>query len=99
MFFADRHVRVQRVVLEHHRDVALLGRQVVDLALADQDLAARDFLQPGDHAQQRGLAAARRADQHGEGAVGDVDVDAMQDRHLAEMLPDRSDRDTGHART
>jgi hypothetical protein len=48
------------------------------------------FLEPGDHAQQRGLAAARRADQHGERAVGDVDVHAMQDRHFAEMLPDRS---------
>ena len=30
MFFADVHVRVERVVLEDHRDVAILRRQVVD---------------------------------------------------------------------
>ena len=43
------------------------------------DRAAGDALEAGDHAQQRGLAAARRADQHDELAVGDVDADAVQD--------------------
>ena len=37
----DRHVRIERVVLEHHGDVALLRRQVVDHAVADADFAAR----------------------------------------------------------
>ncbi len=32
MFSATRHVRVQRVVLEHHRDVAVLGRLLRDVA-------------------------------------------------------------------
>jgi hypothetical protein len=32
---ADRHVRVERVALEDHRDVAILGRDVVDDAIAD----------------------------------------------------------------
>ena len=73
------HVRVERVVLEHHRDVALLRRDVVDHAAADRDLAVGDLLQPGDHAQQRRLAAARRADQHAELAVVDLDVDAVHD--------------------
>ena len=79
MFVAHRHVRVERVVLEHHRDVAVLGRHVVDDAPADLDLAAGDRLEPGDHAQQRRLAAARRTDQHAELAVGDLDVDAADD--------------------
>ena len=35
------HVRIERVVLEHHRDVAVLRLEVVDHALADRDLAAR----------------------------------------------------------
>ena len=31
-----------------------------------------DFLEPGDHPQQRRLAAAGRADEHAELAVGDL---------------------------
>jgi hypothetical protein len=41
---------------------------------ADGDLAAGDLLQPGHHAQQRGLAAARGADDDDELAVGDLGV-------------------------
>jgi hypothetical protein len=36
----DRHVRIQRVVLEHHRDVALLRGKVVHDAIADGDFAS-----------------------------------------------------------
>ena len=32
-------------------------------------------------------------------AVGDVDVDAVQDRGRAEVLLDRLDRDAGHVRS
>ena len=38
---ADRHVRVERVALEDHRDVAILGRDVVDDAIADPQRPAR----------------------------------------------------------
>jgi hypothetical protein len=41
------------------------------------DLALRDRLQPRDHAQDRGLAAARGADEHDELAVRDVEIDAV----------------------
>ena len=47
------------------------GGSVVDHAVADGDLAGGDVFQPRDHAQQGGLAAARRADQHDELAVID----------------------------
>ena len=46
---AHRHVRVQRVALEHHRDVAVLGRNVVDQLVADVDLAGGRLLKAGDH--------------------------------------------------
>ena len=42
----DRHVWVERIALEHHRDVALAGLQLVHHLTADQDLAVRDVLQP-----------------------------------------------------
>ena len=56
-----------------------LRLQIVDDALADRDLAAGDRLQPGDHAQQRRLSAARRTDQDDELAILDIDADAMDD--------------------
>ena len=84
----DGHVRIERVVLEHHRDVAILGRHVVDLASADRDRAAGDLLQPRDHAQQGRLAAARRADQDDEFAVLDIDIDAVDNLYAAERLFD-----------
>ena len=71
---AHGHVRVERVVLEDHGDVAVLGRAVVDHVAADLQLAAGDVLEPGDHPQRRRLAAARRPDEDHELAVGDVEV-------------------------
>jgi hypothetical protein len=51
-------VRVQRVILEHHRDVALLRREVGDVALADADHAVADALESGHQAQHRRFPAA-----------------------------------------
>ena len=53
----DRHVRVQRVGLEDHRDVAVLGMDGRDVPLADVDRALVDRLQPGQHPQRRRLPA------------------------------------------
>ena len=84
----DGHVRIERVVLENHRDVPLLRRHVVDDALADQDVALRNLLEPGDHAEQRRFPAARRADQDDELAVADVDVHPVDDFHRAKGFAD-----------
>ena len=71
------HVRVQRVVLEHHRDVAVLRGQIVDHPLADRDLPGGDLLQAGDHAERGRLAASRRPDEDDELLVADVQVDVL----------------------
>jgi hypothetical protein len=60
---ADRHVRVQRMVLEDHRDVAVLGGDVVDDALADAHGAGADLLEARNHSQHGDPAAAGRADE------------------------------------
>ena len=57
----DAQVREQRIRLEHDAVVALGRRQPRDVALALQDGAGGLRLEPGDDAQQRRLAAARRA--------------------------------------
>ena len=76
----DGQVRVERVVLEHHRDVAPLRRQVGHVAVADVDGARVDLLEAGEHAQRRRLPGARRADEHHELAVLHVEVERVHRR-------------------
>jgi hypothetical protein len=90
-------MRIERVVLEDHRDVAIARRDVVDHAVADQDIAGRDFLEPGDHAQGGRLAAAGRPDQNHEFVVLDLKIDSFNRLHVAVVdLVDLADRNLGH---
>ncbi|MNI57148.1 hypothetical protein D3C73_1121900 [compost metagenome] len=79
------HVRVQRVTLEHHRDVAIFGCHVVDHAITDGQRAAADLFQPCHHPQQGRLAAAGRADQHHQFAVGHLERGVLH-RDLAVVV-------------
>ena len=93
----DGKVRVERVALEDHRDVAVAGRDVVDDTFADPDDAARDVLEPRDHAQRGRLAAARRPDEHHELAVVDVELKLVDgSRPVGVDLADPLERDCGH---
>ena len=58
-----RHVGIQRVGLEDDADIALLGREVRHVPLADQDTPAIRLQDAGDGEQRRGLAAARGTEQ------------------------------------
>ncbi len=92
------HVRVERVALEHHRDVAVLGLDVVDDALADGDGARRGVLEPRDHPQRGRLAAARRAEEHEELLVGDVEGEHVDGGDVVEPLRHLIERDPPHVR-
>ena len=74
---AHRHVRVERVGLEHHGDAPLGRRHVGDVDAVDEDLPCGDHLEAGDHAQQRGLAAAGRPEQGAELALVDGEVEHL----------------------
>ena len=92
-----RHVRVERVVLEDHRDVALLGRLVGDVQVADVDVSHGDVLEAGDHPQQRRLAAAGGADEDDELAEPDVEADAVDGLDAVGVdLRDRIQADPAH---
>ena len=74
-------VRKQGVVLEHHANAPRFGRHIQlrtahQLAL-EADLAGRHGLEPRHGAQQRGLAAARGADQHADIARTQPQRDAL----------------------
>jgi hypothetical protein len=91
----------QRPVLEHHADPTLLGSQVGAVAarevVADGDLAVVDPLEAGDGPQERGLAAAARAEECHRLVLGDVEGHLPQDLGLAEALDDAADVDPARA--
>ena len=96
-----RAVAEEVEVLEHHADVAALLRGVllahlvqhaVAIVIADQlavdvEAAGVDLLQVVHAAQQGGLAGAGRADQAGDLAGVDLQVDAFEHVEVAEGLP------------
>jgi hypothetical protein len=93
----DGHVGVQGIVLEDHRHVAVLGLLIGDHPVADGHLAVGDLVETGDHAQDGGLAAARRPDQHHELAVADLKGDVPHRLHAAgELLANVLQHDPAH---
>src|SRR5262249_15382166 len=81
-------VWVEPIALEHHGDAARAGRNVVDDAAADHEVAAALLLEPADDTQERGLAAAGWSQQHHELAVRHRERDAVDGVRLAECLDD-----------
>ncbi|CAH0304350.1 hypothetical protein SRABI128_04284 [Microbacterium sp. Bi128] len=71
------HVRVQGIVLEHHGDVAILRRDVRDVAVADEDAAGVDVLETCKHAQGGRLSAAGGSNEDQEFAIGDINVELV----------------------
>ena len=88
-----RHMRVERVGLEHHGDAPLRRRHVGNVDVVDEALAGRDRLESGDHPEQRRLAAAGRAEQRGERAFIDreAEIGDRGDRAVAFRHPPQFD--------
>ena len=70
-----RHMRIQRIILEHHRNIAVLRGDVIHQLVTDVHLPLRDLLQTRDHAQHRRLATPRRTHKNQELAVSDGQCD------------------------
>ena len=93
----DAHVGVERVVLEHHRDVALPRSQPGDRPAGDLDLPRRRLVEAGEESQRGALAAPRRADQDQELPVRDGQVEPLQRHHVsAETAGDADVLHFGH---
>src|SRR5262249_52965402 len=78
--------RVERVVLEHHRDIAIPRKDIVQEAAIEIDLPPRNFFQAGDHPERGGLAASGRAQENDELAVVDGKRHLLDRRHRVEIL-------------
>ena len=87
--------RVERVVLEDHRDVALVRGTLGHVGAVEADRARRRRLQPGDAAECRALAATRRPQEGQELAVGQVDIQGVHRMDGAELLGQVIEGDAG----
>ena len=91
-----RVTRIERILLENEGDVALRRRRGADVAAADSHTTGILPLQPGDQAQGRGLAGTRRAQQHDQLAVPDVERETGDRLDLAESLGHGGEADLSH---
>ena len=87
----NRHVGVKCVVLENHRDVAILRCNVVYQLVANVKLAFGDFFKTGDHTKSGGFSAAGRTDQNDKFLIFDFQSEVANSRnaacvHLIKML-------------
>ena len=81
-------VRIERVGLEHHGDVAVFRQDVGDVPVADQYAARGCGFKAGEDAQRRRLAGARGAEQHQKFARLDLQVQFLQHAHGAKGFLD-----------
>ena len=88
----DGEVREQRVALEDHAEVALLGRQVRDARVVDEDVARRGLDEAGDDHEQRGLPRAGWAEQRQELTARHVERHAVHGGDAAVVLGDVAQR-------
>ncbi|MCY1229206.1 hypothetical protein D9M72_415630 [compost metagenome] len=82
----DRHVRKERVGLEHHVDRPPVGRDAGEALPVENDLTRRRLLEAGKHAQERRLPAARRAEERKELACVDIKRKVVDGGEIAEPL-------------
>ena len=73
-------------MLEHEADFALAHMLGGNVLAVKENLAAVGVFQSGDNAQERGFAAAGRAEQGNEFAGRDVEVDVFQRVETTEVL-------------
>src|SRR5271169_2303341 len=90
-------MREQVELLEHHADLAADRVDILDvrgqLDAGDDDLAALVLLQPVDTADHRRFAGARRSTDDDALALGDLEVDILEDVELAIPFVDMAQLD------
>ncbi len=88
-----RHVRKQRVRLEHHVDGPLVRRHRAHFGPVDADAAAARVCEARQHPQQRRLAATGCPDEREHLALVDIQRDVVDRGMSAESLADAIDED------
>ena len=62
--FIYRHIRIKRVVLKHHRKIAILCFYIITKLSINPELPARNLLKTGNHPKRRRFSAAGRSNKN-----------------------------------
>ena len=79
---------VERITLEHHGGTPVSGAHVIGACAVDQQVAAGNGFQTGNHAQCGGLAATRRSDEDEKLALDDIQVNTPDDFDCLKIFAD-----------
>src|SRR4029077_10251137 len=82
------HVLERGVMLEDESHASFLWSDARHVLALENDLALVGSLEPGDHAQQRRLAASARPEECGQRSGGDIDGNPVESREVTETLND-----------
>jgi hypothetical protein len=93
---ANGQVRVQRIVLKHHRDVAVFGLEFGHVLVANANRPRGHGLESRDHAQGRGLATPGRPDENRERPVREFQIETLDDGVVAVLFDDVVERYACH---
>ena len=77
-------MRIQRVILKHESDTAMLGRRFGHVVLSEKDLSARRLLQTADERKRRAFATARRSEKTDQLAIGNLEGEIV---HRNDVFP------------
>ena len=91
----DRHVRKQRIGLEHHAEAASPRGLAGDVAAVEDDTARVRRHEARDDVECRRLAASRRAEQRKHLALVDREIDPGERVHRAVALANRFEDNDG----
>jgi len=91
----DRHMREQRIALEHRIHRALVRLGIRDVLAADKDATGRGFLEAGNQTKGRGLAASRGPEEGEEGTGRDNQVHLFDRGEAREPLLDADELEVG----
>jgi hypothetical protein len=77
---------VQGIVLEYQTDTAVLGRQLGDVILTEEDLSSAGLLQAADHVKRRTLTASGGTEQTDELTVRDLEGKIIDRNNFSALL-------------
>ena len=72
-----RHMRIQSVVLEYHRDISVLRLNIIYSLAVDDQVTARDILETCNHSKGGRLTTARWSDEDDEFLILDIEVEIL----------------------